>query len=126
MAAALFRLIQGEVGALVQIIGPAFAIRDHDPDAGVDINLRIVDLIGLADLLPDNIGPLERHLFGQIVREHRELIAAETIQRLRGFTEKERRLARSCSSLSPASCPRVSFTSLKLSRSKSITTAQPL
>ncbi|VGP92397.1 hypothetical protein SB00610_04518 [Klebsiella quasipneumoniae subsp. similipneumoniae] len=89
MAAALFfRLRQREVGALVQIIGPAFAIRDHDPDAGVDINLRIVDLIGLADLLPDNIGPLEGHLFGEIVREHRELIAAEAIQRLRGFTEK--------------------------------------
>ena len=89
MAATLFfRLIQREVGALVQIIGTTFTVRDHDPNAGVDINLRIVDLIGLADLLPDNIGPLKGHLLSEIVGEHRKLITAKAIQRLGGFAEK--------------------------------------
>lgn len=83
-----FCFIQCEVGVFVQIIGMVFIVRDYDFNVGVDINLCIVDLIGLVDFFLDNIGLFKGYFFSEIVGEYCKFIIVKVIQCFGGFVEK--------------------------------------
>ena len=117
VAACLFGRVERLIRIFQQRLNPGTVIRiNRYADTGGKIGDFPIEAIGLGQRMKDILRYLFRdRQIGQLRQNHREFISSQPRNRI-DFPDTRR--ATSIKSLSPMSCPRVSLTSLKLSRSR--------